>query len=235
MLAELRRELVAIIKPGITTQSLEVYARQWMRDHNVQPSFLGYKNYPAALCVSLNEQAVHAVPSSRIIMEGDLVKIDLGIIYQGLHTDTAATVLATTHENPGAQYPEKMKLISASERALEAGITAARAGNTVGDISRAIEAVISENGFYVLKELGGHGVGEKIHESPWIPNYYDSEYNEELFPGMTLALEPIPAVGTTRIEDGNDGFAYVTSDGSLSSHCEHTILITANEPEILTE
>lgn len=235
MLAQLLRELTAMVRPGVTTNSLEQYAREWIKTHNVHPSFLGFKGYPAVLCVSLNEQVVHTVPSERIIMEGDLVKIDVGIMHKGLHTDIAATVLATASKNPGQVYPEKMRLISTTEQALEAGIAAARAGNTVGDISEAIQKVIEENRFKVLKELGGHGIGAELHEDPFIPNFRDRQYDQELFPGVTLALEPIPSNGSMRISDGADGFSFVTSDGSLAAHFEHTIAVTENEPIILTK
>jgi methionyl aminopeptidase len=234
ILAGIMRELIAMVRPGITTQSLEDRALELIHENNVQPSFLGYGGYPAALCTSVNDEAVHVVPSERIIAEGDLLKIDCGVAYQGHHTDTAATVLVTDGSKR-PEYVERATLMRVTREALYAGIAAARGGNRTRDISRAIQQCVEKNNFTIVRELGGHGVGHSVHEEPFISNREDSEYDHELLPGMVLAIEPITSTGGWRIKDGPDGHALVMKDGSLSAHFEHTIIVTATAPLIITE
>lgn len=234
ILAGIMRDLLVLVRPGITTQELEDNARQLISEHGVRPSFLGFNDYPAALCTSVNDEAVHAIPSSRVLAEGDLLKIDCGIEYEGRHTDMAVTVLVTDSvKRP--EYAERTTLLRVTREALYAGIAAARGGNRIRDISRAVQQVVEKNNFSVVKELGGHGVGKSVHEEPFIPNYDDPDYGQELKPGMVLAIEPITSAGGWKIKNGSDGHALVMKDGSLSAHFEHTIIITDKEPIIITE
>lgn len=234
MLAELLRELSAMVKPGMTTREVDAKAREYMKEHHVQPSFLHYNNFPAVICASVNEEAVHGVPSDRVLNEGDLFKIDAGIFHKGLHTDSAVTVIVGGRKFFNKAYSQKKKLVSTTEFALEAGIEQARAGNTIGDIGQAIQDVIEENGFTVVRELGGHGIGSRLHDEPFVPNYRDGSYNEELVPGMALAIEPITSMGSGKIDEGPDGHAYIIKDKALSAHFEHTIIITEKEPLVVT-
>ncbi len=234
ILAAILRELAAMVHPGITTQSLEDRAHELMAQQNVEPSFSGYHGYPAALCTSVNDEAVHAVPSSRVLIEGDLLKIDCGVAYQGYHTDSAVTVLVTDGTKR-PEYTERMTLLRVTREALYAGIAAARGGHSIRDIGQAAQAVVERNGLTVVKELGGHGVGKSVHEEPFIPNYDDPAYDQKLQAGMVLAIEPITSTGGWKIKDGPDGHALIMKDGSLSAHFEHTIIVTDGAPIIVTE
>lgn len=238
ILAAILRELAQTVKPGMTTQELDARARELIEHHGVESSFLGYVvgglAYPAVLCTSVNEETVHAVPSDRILKEGDLLKLDFGIIHRGLHTDSAVTVLVSDNPNP-KQYKDKLTLVRVTREALYAGIAAARPGNTVGHIGAAIEDVVKKNKLTIIKELGGHGIGDTLHQDPFISNFGEPGEGDELVPGMALALEPIVSNGGWKIDDGDDGFGYVTKDGSLAAHFEHTIIITEKAPIIVTE
>ncbi len=234
ILAAILRDLAAAATPGTTTRELEDLARQRMAEHGVRPSFLGYGGYPAALCTSVNDEAVHAVPSARMLAVGDLVKIDCGVEFEGLHTDSAVTVLVTD----GAKHPEfaeRATLLRVTREALYAGIAQARAGNTARDIGRAVQEVVERAGFAIVKELGGHGVGEQVHQEPFIANYDDPEYAAELRAGMVLAIEPITSTGGWKVVDGADGHVLVMRDHSLSAHFEHTIIVTDGTPTIVTD
>jgi methionyl aminopeptidase len=238
VLAAILRELAQMAKPGMTTHQLDVRARELIEHHDVESSFLGYVvgglAYPAVLCTSLNEETVHAIPSDRILQEGDLLKLDFGVIHKGLHTDSAVTVLVS--DDPKAkQYKDKLALMRVTREALYAGIAAARPGNTVGHIGAAIQDVVEKNKLAIVKELGGHGIGTTLHEDPFVANYGEDGEGDELVPGMALALEPIVSNGGWKIKDGEDGFGYVTKDGSLAAHFEHTIIITEKAPIIVTE
>ena len=235
ILSAILKELVGMVQPGMTTQDFDVRARELMKERGVQPSFLGYNNYPAVLCTSVNEQAVHAVPSKRELKDGDLVKLDIGIIHKGLHTDMAETVIVGGRKFFNKEYSKKAKLVSTTRAALEAGIDAAIVGNTIGDIGEAIHSIVKENGFTIVRELGGHGIGSRLHEEPFIPNYRDGSYNDPLLPGMAIAIEPITSLGSSKIVDGSDGHSYDTSDSSFSAHFEHTIIITEEGPIIVTK
>jgi methionyl aminopeptidase len=236
ILAAILRELEAMVRPGMTTKEFDVRARELMKEKGVQPSFPTVDNYPAVLCASVNEEAVHAVPSDRVLNEGDLFKIDIGVIHKGLHTDMATTIIVGGRKFFNKKYSEKKKFVSATRAALEAGIERARAGNTLDDISTAIEEVIVQNDFSVVHELGGHGIGAQLHESPWIANFRGYEDGHiKLVPGMALAIEPITSVGSNKILEGGDGHGYVIKDGALSAHFEHTIIITENDPLVVTK
>lgn len=239
ILSTILRELVSTVKPGITTRSLDTLARQRIEHYVVKPSFLGYMNFPAVACISVNEEAVHGVPSDRVIKEGDLLKIDFGVIHKGLHTDMAVTVLVTDRPAPRKgekdTYAEKRKLISVTREALALGIKRAKVGNTIADIGQAVQEFVEDNGFSIVKELGGHGIGTKLHEEPFIPNYPDGSFRTKLVAGMAIALEPIVSTGDWRINDGPDGFAYVMKDRSLSAHFEHTVVVTEKGPIVVTK
>jgi len=237
ILAEIIKKLTLAVRPGITTNDLEKLARELVLRFNVQASFLNYKKFPAAVCLSVNEQAVHGVPSARILKEGDLLKIDLGVFYKKLHTDSAITMIVSSLGGKEFEeiYADKNKLIIATRDALNAGIMHARVGNKTKDIGRAVQNVAKRHGLFVIKELGGHGIGKRVHEEPFIPSFYSKECKQKLIPNMVIAIEPIFTFSTEEIKNGNDGFAYVTKDGSVAAHFEHTVVITENEPIIVTE
>lgn len=222
------------IKPGVTTGELDALAERLMRDGGDEPAFLNYTPegvpvpFPGSLCISVNDEIVHGIGGKRVLQEGDIVGIDTGIKHKGLYTDSALTV-------PVGEIDETAKkLISATEEALTAGISVARAGNTIGDIGHAIEKYVKAQGFVVVEELGGHGVGYKQHEDPHISNYGEKGKGFKLKAGMVLALEPIVNEGTRYIKLMPDHYTYVTRDGKRSAHFEHTILITNGPAEILT-
>ena len=220
--------LAKAVRPGLKTIELDALARELLVQHDAEASFLNYNGFPAALCVSINEEIVHGLPSGRILKDGDVVKLDFGVLYKGFHTDSARTVLA----GPGS--PKKKKLISITERALELGIEQARAGNTTGDIGHAIQSYVESEGFNVVRDLVGHGIGRSVHEEPEVLNYGESGEGIALEPGMVIAIEPMVVEGSWKITDGSDGYSYVTKDGKLAAHAEHTVAITERGPDILT-
>jgi methionyl aminopeptidase len=210
-----------------------------MNEEHVKPSFLGYLDYPAVVCTSINDEAVHGVPSSRELQEGDLLKLDMGVIHEGLHTDMATTLLVSgagaITKRFSKRFAHHRRLMRATQLALDAAIKVARPGNMVYHIGEAAEKVLQKHDCTVLKELGGHGIGRELHEEPFVPNWNDRDATAPLVPGMTIALEPIASIGTEwRIKDGKDGFVHTTKDGSLAAHFEHTIAITDNKPLVLT-
>lgn len=223
------------VKPGVTTRELDSFAERLVREAGDEPAFLGYAPegvktaYPGTLCVSVNDEVVHGIAGDRVLKEGDIVGIDLGIKHNGLFTDSAITV------SVGRVDDNALKLIQATEGALVAGIDAARGGKTIGDIGHAIEKYVKDRGFVVVEELGGHGVGYSQHEDPHISNYGNRGKGARLVPGMVLALEPIVNEGTRYIKLMPDKYTFVTRDHKRSAHFEHTILITEGAPEILTK
>lgn len=234
MLAEMLRELSAAARPGVTTSELETLARELIQRASVAPSFLDYNGYPAVLCASVNEEAVHGVPSGRKLKEGDLLTLDFGIVHKGLHTDSAVSLIVS--DDPSKkEYEEKRKLMRVTKESLYAGIAVARAGNTLGDIGAAIENIVEKNGLTIVRELGGHGIGHSLHEEPFVANLGTPGQGVTLAEGMALALEPIVSNGSWKIKDSSDGFGYVTKDRSLVAHFEHTIVVTKGEPIIITE
>lgn len=224
------------VAPGVTAEELDDVAERLIRDGGDEPCFLGYtpegarRPYPAALCVSINDEVVHSIPneSVKILKEGDIVGLDLGLTHKGIIVDAAITVPV------GGVSEETKKLLAATEAALAKGIAAAVPGNHVGDISHAIQKEIEGAGFKVVRELGGHGVGDLVHEEPFIPNFGRPGEGPVLSEGMVLALEPISAVGKAAVILAPDGYTYRTRDGSHSAHFEHTILIEKDGARIIT-
>lgn len=234
-LAEILIALRDAIKPGITTRELDQLAEKLTRDGGDEPAFLNYRPegariaYPGTLCISVNDEVVHGIAGDRIILDGDIVSIDMGIQHKGLYTDAALTVPVGTIDDIAK------KLIKVTEASLMAGIDAARAGNTVGDIGYAIEKYVKDHKFVIVEELGGHGVGYQQHEDPHISNYGWQGEGMQLKPGMVLALEPIVNEGTRYVKLMPDGYTFMTRDHKRSAHFEHTIVITDGAAEILTK
>jgi len=235
-LAAVLAALRARVAPGVTAEELDALAEQMIRDGGDEPCFLGYtpegarRPYPATLCVSINDEVVHGIPneSTKTLKEGDIVGLDLGLRHGGIVVDAAITVPV------GKVSEESTKLIRATESALAAGIAAAKIGGRVGDISHAIQEEIERAGFTVIKELGGHGVGDHVHEKPFIANYGRAGMGEELVEGMVLALEPISTAGKAAVLLAPDGYTFRTKDGARSAHVEHTILLEAAGARIIT-
>ena len=229
ILAKITQELEKMVRSGITTQELNKAAEALVLKSGGKCSFLGYQGYPACLCTSVNEEIVHAIPSGRILKEGDIISLDIGIIYKGFHTDMAVTVPV------GKVTPEISRLIRVTKKALKRGIKKVRPGNTFGDISNTIQRYIEDQGFSAVKDLCGHGIGRTLHEDPEILNYGTRHSGPEIKPGMVFCLEPMVAVGTGEIKKSKDGFGYETRDGSWAGHFEHTIVATRDGAQILTE
>ncbi len=230
ILAGILDTLVGAVKPGIKTWDLEVMAREAISRHGATPSFLNYNNFPTALCVSINEEIVHGVPSERVLQEGDLVKLDLGIKYKGFHTDSARSVVAGCDA-----HPKLHSLIAVTAQALEIGIEAAQPGNTLGDVGHAIHEYVKSQKFDVVRDLIGHGIGTEVHEDPEVPNYGKSGKGLILEPGMVIAIEPMVVMGDHGIKNGPDGYSYITADKKPAAHVEHTVAITEKGPVILTQ
>jgi methionyl aminopeptidase len=226
--AEVLHLLGSWIKPGVTTREIDNYAAQLIKERDAKSAFLGYRKYPGHACISVNDQVVHGLPSSRRVNFGDIISLDVGVIYRGYIGDTAQTVAV------GGCDLLAQKLMEVTERALYEGIAQAVAGNRVVDISRAIQKCVEHNGFSVVREFVGHGVGRSMHEEPQVPNFVDGKSSPKLRPGMTIAIEPMVNAGKPAVQILNDGWTVVTKDGLPSAHFEHTVLITESEPEILT-
>jgi len=238
-LAVVLHKLKEKVLPGISTRDLDIYAEKLIHEFGDTPAFLNYRPeganvpYPASLCVSVNDEVVHGIPNkNKILKEGDIVSLDLGIKHNGLFTDMALTAPV------GEINPSNKKLLEVTEEALMVGIGSAQAGNTVGDIGYAIESFIhsrKENKYGIVEVLAGHGVGRSIHEDPFIPNFGKKGKGAKLVPGMVIALEPMINLGTKNVTIDDDGWTFRTADRKNSAHFEHTILITEGEPEILTK
>jgi methionyl aminopeptidase len=215
-------------KPGVTEKELDKIVRREYAKRGVTPTFLGYHGYPATVCVSVNEKLVHGIPSDRALQPGDIVSIDLGATYKGFVGDTAVTV------GVGEITEEAQRLIDVTRESLWRGILAARAGVRLGVVSNAIGEYIESQGFGVVREYVGHGVGREMHEEPQVPNYGPPDRGPILRKGMVLALEPMVTVGDWRTKKHSDGWTVSTADGSLCAHFEHTIAITDDEARVLT-
>ena len=222
------QETCAFVTPGITTKELENFAASRIQHYGAKSAFLGYRKYPCQVCISVNEQIVHGLAGPRRLLFGDIVSIDVGVLYQGFIGDTARTVAV------GGCDVSDQRLMDVTERALDEGIAQAVPGNNVVDISRAIQTCVERHGFSVVREFVGHGVGRSMHEEPRIPNFVDGKPSPKLRPGMTLAIEPMVNAGAPEVVVLRDGWTAVSRDGSHSAHFEHTVHITESEPEILT-
>lgn len=221
-------EVSAWIQPGVTTKAIDEFAADRIKTHGARSAFLGYRKYPCHLCISVNEQVVHGLASDRRVEFGDIVSLDVGVVYNGFIGDTARTVPV------GGCGVTAQRLLDVTDQALYIGIEQAVVGNRVTDISRAIQKFVEGHGYSVVREYVGHGVGRTMHEDPQVPNYVDAKCNQKLQAGMTLAIEPMVNAGRPGTKILKDGWTVVTQDGQLSAHFEHTVLITGSEPEILT-
>ena len=229
LLEDVHNELAAFVKPGISTLDIDRYGERLIRERGCIPNFLNYNGYPASICVSVNDEVVHGIPrEDRILQEGDIVSLDAGLIYKGYHSDAARTHAV------GEISPEARQLIDATRQSFFEGIKFARAGHHLHEISNAVNDYIDEYGYGVVQDLVGHGIGERLHEDPQIPNFRQRRRGVKLMPGMTLAVEPMINAGGWEVVWLDDDWTVVTEDGSLSAHYENTILITGGEPEILT-
>ena len=222
-------ELEKALKPGMTTMDINAIGEEVIRSYGCEPSFLNYNGYPASICVSINDEVVHGIPSrKRIIKEGDIVSLDAGVIYKGYHSDAARTHAV------GEISDEAKKLIEVTRQSFFEGLKFAKQGNYLFDISAAIGAYAESFGYGVVEDLCGHGIGSHLHEEPNIPNYKQLRRGPKLRAGMTLAIEPMINMGTKRVNWLDDDWTVVTKDGSLSAHYENTVLITDGEPILLT-
>lgn len=229
ILANVHEELAKMIKPGISTYDIDKKAYELIKSYDCIPSFLDYHGYPASVCVSVNDEVVHGIPTkTRMIREGDIVSLDAGVIYKGYHSDAARTIAV------GEVSAEAKKLIEVTEQSFFEGIKFAKAGNHLHDISAAIQKYVEANGFSVVRDLVGHGIGKELHEEPQIPNFTQKRRGVKLVPGMTLAIEPMVNAGRYDVVWLEDDWTVATDDGSLSAHYENTILITDGEPVLLS-
>ena len=219
-----------MIRPGISTKEIDTKIRTFIEKCDAVPSFLGYGGFPGSACISINEQVIHGIPSDRVILrEGDIVKIDVGARYRGYNGDSARTYPV------GKVSDEALRLISVTERSFYEAMKFAKAGCRVGDLGFAVESFVISNGFSVVRDFVGHGVGAQLHEEPEIPNFGRAGRGARLYAGMTLAVEPMVNAGRPDVRVKNDGWTVVTLDGKLSAHYENSIAVTSNDPIILTD
>ncbi len=219
-----------IVKPGLSTEDLDREAERFIRSHpGATPSFKGLYGFPKSLCISINEEVVHGIPSpKRVLRDGNIVSIDCGVCIDGFHADSAITVPV------GSVAPETAQFLETTRLALEAGIEQAKLGNHIGDIGHAVQTVSEARGYGVIRELVGHGVGTRMHEDPQVPNHGKPKRGERLLEGMTIAIEPMITMGHYKTKTLADKWTIVTADGSLAAHFEHTVAVTKEGPRILT-
>jgi methionyl aminopeptidase len=229
LVADVLAELSAMVAPGVTTADLDAVAERLVRAGGAEPAFKGYKGYPSTLCASVNEQVVHGIPSSRALVEGDVISLDMGVKLNGFYGDSAVTVPV------GSVSDEAETLLRVTRESLEKGIAQVRLGGRVSDIGHAIQQHVEAHGLSVVREFVGHGIGASLHEEPQIANYGEPGRGPRLAEGMTLAIEPMVNVGRPAVKVLSDGWTAVTKDGSLSAHFEHTVAVTKNGPLVLTK
>lgn len=229
ILAEILERIDEYVEEGITTKEIDRIIEEWIRQKNCSPSFLGYLDYPASACISINEEVVHGIPGPRRIVAGDIVSIDVGVMKDGFFSDAAVTIPVPPISE------ENKRLIDSTRRSLKAGIAEAKRGNYISDISKAVQSTVAKDGFSPVRVLVGHGVGKAVHEDPQIPNFYKSGHSARIQDGMVLAIEPMINVGTYDVYTEADGWTVVTEDGKPSAHFEHTIAVVDGKPRILTE
>lgn len=230
MLASVLQFVKKHVEAGLSTKDLAELAKKELRSLGGKPAFLGYQGFPDVLCTSVNEEIVHGIPSTqKILRDGDILSMDFGVIYDGMTTDSAISVIVGN--DPA---PKVSELLSYTERSLMAGIDVVKDGVRVGDISSAVQAVLDKRGYGIIRDLVGHGVGHELHEEPNIPNYGSKGTGPVLSAGMTIAIEPMASLGTHEVRAEADGWTVATLDNSLSAHFEHTVLITENGADIIT-
>ena len=217
-----------MVKPGVTTQQIDEAVYQFIISQGATPSFLNYSGFPASACISVNDEVIHGIPGKRVLREGDIVSVDVGAYIGGFHGDCAGTYPC------GQVSDEAMRLIRVTQESFFEGLKFAREGHRVSDIGAAVQAYVEANGFSVVREFVGHGIGRQLHESPEVPNYGKPGHGSRLLRGMTLAVEPMVNAGGAAIRQLSDGWTVKTVDGKYAAHYENTILITAGEPELLT-
>jgi methionyl aminopeptidase len=226
---EVLEKMRAMVRPGISTKDLDDFAEKYAVEHDARPAFKGYRGYPGSVCTSINEEIVHGIPSpKRKLQEGDILSMDFGVVVDGYYGDAALTVPV------GKVAPEREKLMRVTRESLERAIEQVRAGNRIGDISAAVQQWVEKNGYSVVREFVGHGIGTKMHEDPQLPNYGAAGQGQRLQEGMVLAIEPMVNTGGPAVKVLDDDWTAVTADGSDSAHFEHTVAVTANGPWILT-
>ncbi len=233
---EILAELRAAVRPGVTTAELDALAARALQRHGARSNFKGYRPqagvpaFPGVICASVNEEIVHGIPGKRALKEGDIIAIDFGAIVDGWHGDSAITVPV------GRVSPEASRLLAVTQEALWRGIAQAREGNRVSDISGAIQEYVEGEGFSIVRQYVGHGIGRALHEDPQIPNYVDrTQPNPRLRPGLVICIEPMVNAGSANIREQPDHWTVTSADGSLSAHFEHTVAVTAGEPDVLTD
>jgi methionyl aminopeptidase len=229
LVADVLKELSALVAPGVTTADLDSVAEERILGAGAIPAFKGYHGYPATICASINDEVIHGIPSGRrLLNEGDVISIDVGASLDGYYGDSAVTLAV------GPVSEEAATLLRATEESLYKAIECARAGNRISDIGHAVQRHVEAHGFSVVREFVGHGIGQRMHEEPQVPNYGDPGHGPRLAEGMVLAIEPMVNAGRAAVKVLGDGWTAVTRDGSLSAHFEHTVAVTAGEPWILT-
>jgi methionyl aminopeptidase len=228
VVAEVLDMVEETIEPGMTTGRLDMLIEDFIRSRGAIPGFKNYQGFPASACISINDEVVHGIPGKRVIMEGDIVSVDVGSIVDGFYGDSARTYAI------GEVSEEKLRLLENTQKSLVAGIDKARKGNKLGEISAAVQAVAEAEGYGVVRQLVGHGIGRNMHEEPQVPNFGSPNDGPVLKIGMVLAIEPMINLGTYQVKTLPDGWTIVTADGKASAHYEHTIAITDDRPDILT-
>jgi methionyl aminopeptidase len=229
LLAEVAKKTSSSVAPGMTTAELDRLAEKLIRDAGAVPAFKGYKNYPATMCTSVNNEVIHGIPGQRRLVEGDIISLDLGLVYKKFFSDIAVTV------GVGKISAEAQRLIQVTRNSLTEGIKKAKAGNRLTDISHAVQDYVEKAGFSVVRQFVGHGIGTSLHEEPEVPNFGRAGMGPQLSAGMVLAIEPMVNMGSWECEILDDGWTAVTKDGKLSAHFEHTIAVAEGGPEILTK
>ena len=229
IVAETLAILQDLVRPGLSTLDLDQRSEEYARSRGAVPAFKGYRGFPGSICASVNEQVVHGIPSARTILkEGDIISIDFGVKFKGFYGDAAITVPV------GRIAPECEKLIRITRESLDQAIIQVREGNRINDISLAVQQHVERNGFSVVRQFVGHGIGNQLHEAPEIPNYHRDERTPRLVAGMVLAIEPMVNLGNYEVKVLRDGWTVVTADRKPSAHFEHTVLVTDGEPEVLS-
>ncbi|MEI6522310.1 MAG: type I methionyl aminopeptidase [Bacteroidota bacterium] len=221
-------EVAKSIKPGVTTLQLDSIAEQFIKDHNAKPSFLGYSGFPNSLCISVNDVVVHGIPSKYVIKEGDIISVDCGVFKNGFHGDSAYSFAV------GEVGEDKRKLLAVTLESLLKGIEKVKVGNRIGDVSFAVQQHAEANGYGVVRELVGHGLGKDLHEKPEVPNFGKQGRGQKILEGLVIAIEPMINMGTKNVVHENDGWTIRTQDRKVSAHFEHTVAVTSNGVDVLS-